>query len=205
MARDDHDPFEGLSPEERRRRERERRKRERRRDDDESPVDNALDGIDAASTGGCSLPASSWIGRGSSRGGSTNRGGGSGQSSEGCGGWFGGGGGGRSGGSGSGCGGGSGGGGGGCDGCDCNFTLLNLLSVSTLLVVAARLLPGSGTRPVVRVLIRGYQRRLTRFTPTCPQTPSCSAYALTAVDELGTRRGLRAAARRVASCGTRRG
>ncbi|QNG55658.1 membrane protein insertion efficiency factor YidD [Pseudonocardia petroleophila] len=50
-------------------------------------------------------------------------------------------------------------------------------------------------------MIRFYRRRLTRFTPRCPSTPSCSAYALTAVEERGVRRGLVLAARRIRECG----
>jgi putative component of membrane protein insertase Oxa1/YidC/SpoIIIJ protein YidD len=90
----------------------------------------------------------------------------------------------------------------GCDvpGCDCNL----LLRLSTLLAVAAALVPGRvGRRPVL-ALLRFYRRRLTRFTPACPSTPSCSAYAVHAVQDLGARRGLAAAARRVRACGPTR-
>jgi putative component of membrane protein insertase Oxa1/YidC/SpoIIIJ protein YidD len=167
--------------EERRRKERERRRRaerrKRREDDDSDPVGDALDAAETAGdvADGCSrLPG---CGRGGGRGG---RG-------DGCG-------------SGGGSGGGRGGGGG-CDGCDgpCDFTLLRL---SSLLVLAAVLLPDRPAgRRLVRALVRGYQRRLTRFTPACPSTPNCSAYALTAVDSLGVRHGLVAAAARVRGCG----
>jgi len=86
----------------------------------------------------------------------------------------------------------------GCDGCDaCNL----LLRLSTVLAVAAALVPGRlGRRPVL-ALLGFYRRRLTRFTPACPSTPSCSAYAVRAVQDLGARRGLAAAARRVRRCG----
>jgi hypothetical protein len=87
----------------------------------------------------------------------------------------------------------------GCDGpCDCNFTLLRL---STALLVASALTPASGSGRLAWALIRCYQRWLSRFTPACPSTPSCSAYALAAVDALGPRRGL-AAAHRIRRCGT---
>jgi putative component of membrane protein insertase Oxa1/YidC/SpoIIIJ protein YidD len=87
----------------------------------------------------------------------------------------------------------------GCDvpGCDCNL----LLRLSTLLAVAAALVPGRAGRRPVLALLRFYRRRLTRFTPACPSTPSCSAYAVRAVQDLGARRGLAAAARRVRACG----
>jgi hypothetical protein len=84
------------------------------------------------------------------------------------------------------------------DACDCGgFPLLKL---SLLLTVAALLLPASAAPPVGG-LIRAYQRLLTRFTPACPSSPSCSAYALAAVQRLGARRGLAAAAARVRACG----
>jgi hypothetical protein len=50
---------------------------------------------------------------------------------------------------------------------------------------------------------RLYRRWLTRLTPPCPSTPSCSEYALSAVRTLGARQGLAAAARRVRACGGR--
>jgi hypothetical protein len=86
-----------------------------------------------------------------------------------------------------------------CDGCDCNL----LLRLSTVLAVAAARVPGRAGRPVL-ALLRFYRRRLTRFTPACPSTPSCSAYAVRAVQDLGARRGLAAAARRVRACGPTR-
>jgi putative component of membrane protein insertase Oxa1/YidC/SpoIIIJ protein YidD len=116
--------------------------------------------------------------------------------------------------------GGRGGGGDGCDACDCNLSLLRLAALvllvpprrdtrprgpggprlSTLLLAGAVVLPDAATGPVTAAL-RLYRRRLTRFTPACPGTPSCSAYAQDAVARLGARRGLRAAARRVRACG----
>ena len=89
----------------------------------------------------------------------------------------------------------------GCDGCDgCN--LLVLVRLSSLLLVAATVLPERGGRAVVRMLLRGYRRWLTRYTPACPSTPSCSAYALAAVETFGARAGLVAAAHRIRRCAT---
>ena len=94
-----------------------------------------------------------------------------------------------------------------CDGCDvpdCDCGGCDLLRVSSLLALVALVAPASTgglVATVIELAIRGYRRWLTRFTPACPSEPSCSAYALTAVTTLGARRGLRAAARRVRSCG----
>jgi putative component of membrane protein insertase Oxa1/YidC/SpoIIIJ protein YidD len=87
----------------------------------------------------------------------------------------------------------------GCDVPDCDCGGCDLLRVSTLLALVAAVVPARA--PGVALLIRGYRRWLTRFTPACPSEPSCSAYALRAVQTLGARRGLSAAARRVRGCG----
>jgi putative component of membrane protein insertase Oxa1/YidC/SpoIIIJ protein YidD len=71
-----------------------------------------------------------------------------------------------------------------------------------MLAVAALVVPEHPAgRRLVQALVRGYQRRLSRFTPDCPSTPSCSDYALAAVESLGARRGLLAAAGRIHRCG----
>lgn len=49
--------------------------------------------------------------------------------------------------------------------------------------------------------LRWYGRHLSRFTPRCPQTPSCSTFAVAAVREHGAREGLRLAVARVEQCG----
>jgi hypothetical protein len=90
---------------------------------------------------------------------------------------------------------------GGNDGCNCDGPCdLPLLRVSPLLLVAAAMVPAHGVSGLVRMVLLGYQRWLSRFTPTCPSTPSCSAYALAAVARHGARRGLRLAAARVRAC-----
>lgn len=160
-----------LGEEERRRRRKERR--EAHRDDIVEEV------ADAALDSGVGLPG----GRSSGgRGGSDTPRGGGGSSG--------------SGGSGSG----SGSGGGRCDSCDgpCDFSLLR---VSAVLLLAAAVMPAAHGGRLVLSLIRGYQRWLSRFTPRCPSTPSCSRYAHSAVESLGPRRGLAAAARRIRHCG----
>jgi Uncharacterized conserved protein len=78
---------------------------------------------------------------------------------------------------------------------------IRVLAPSSLLQLTRTCCPAGAGRSSWSALIRGYQRRLTRFTPACPQTPSCSAYALDAVRTLGPRRGIRAAAARIRACG----
>lgn len=87
------------------------------------------------------------------------------------------------------------------DGCSACDLLLMSLSLSAVLQLVAGVLPHRRGADVVVALIRGYQRLLTRFTPSCPQTPSCSAYAVDAVRSMGPRRGIRAAADRIRDCG----
>lgn len=87
----------------------------------------------------------------------------------------------------------------GCGGCDCSPSLL-LFRLSTLLYVASLLVPEVGSGWLVQAAIRGYRWGPTRFTAPCPSTPSCSAFAFAAVETLGPRRGLAAAALRVRSC-----
>jgi putative membrane protein insertion efficiency factor len=54
---------------------------------------------------------------------------------------------------------------------------------------------------VAIVLLRAYQLLLSPFTGgACRFEPSCSAYAITAVETHGAWRGLRLALKRVASC-----
>jgi putative component of membrane protein insertase Oxa1/YidC/SpoIIIJ protein YidD len=98
---------------------------------------------------------------------------------------------------------GRGGGGGGSGDCSCDGPGgCTLLGVSPLLVAAAAVVPARGAGGLVQAALRGYRRWLSRFTPTCPSTPNCSAYAASAVARHGARRGLRLAAARVRGCGT---
>ena len=84
----------------------------------------------------------------------------------------------------------------GCDGCD----LLVFVRLSSLLLLAAAVLPETGGRALAVAFLGVYRRWLTRYTPACPATPSCSAYAVAAVETLGVRHGLVAAAARVRGC-----
>ncbi|MCX5736047.1 MAG: membrane protein insertion efficiency factor YidD [candidate division NC10 bacterium] len=53
----------------------------------------------------------------------------------------------------------------------------------------------------VRLMIRGYQRWIApAFPPACRFTPSCSAYALEAVERYGLCRGLWLSVRRLLRC-----
>lgn len=54
---------------------------------------------------------------------------------------------------------------------------------------------------LLAVVIRLYQRWLTRYTRACPNTPSCSAYGLRAAQLHGSLRGGAMAWRRIGACG----
>lgn len=93
-----------------------------------------------------------------------------------------------------------------CDACDadCNLPVFTRLTprLSTLITVAAALVPNIGTGWLILGLIGVYRRHLTHLTPACPSAPSCSSYALNAIERLGPRQGLLAAAARIRDCGT---
>lgn len=55
-------------------------------------------------------------------------------------------------------------------------------------------------RWLILVLIRLYQRWFSRFTPSCPGTPSCSQYAIEMVELHGARAGLQLAMDRIQRC-----
>ncbi len=64
---------------------------------------------------------------------------------------------------------------------------------------------GSGmVKPVtylLRTLVRGYQLTVSPFTPSaCRYHPTCSAYALEALDKHGAGRGTWLAAKRISRC-----
>jgi putative component of membrane protein insertase Oxa1/YidC/SpoIIIJ protein YidD len=69
------------------------------------------------------------------------------------------------------------------------------LSLSTVLRLVAGALPRRRGSDVVVALIRGYQRLLSRFTPSCRRA------RVDAVRTLGPPRGIRAAAARIRACG----
>ncbi|RJQ72361.1 membrane protein insertion efficiency factor YidD [Pseudonocardiaceae bacterium YIM PH 21723] len=75
------------------------------------------------------------------------------------------------------------------------------LRPSDALLLASRVLRGRLGTLIAVSGIRGYQRLLTRFTGECPETVSCSAYTLDAVNRLGAHRGLRLGALRLRACG----
>ncbi|MFG1920695.1 membrane protein insertion efficiency factor YidD [Cryptosporangium sp. NPDC048952] len=93
----------------------------------------------------------------------------------------------------------------GCDGCDCNF---NMLSLGTLLLLVPflRATPDLRPRSTVAgrggvVLIRAYQRLLSRHLPTqCRYLPSCSEYGAQAVRRYGLLNGSRLIATRIKRC-----
>ncbi len=86
-----------------------------------------------------------------------------------------------------------------CDACDACDLVLSV-RLSSILLGAALVLPETGGRAMVQTFLRAYRRWFTRFTPECPSTPSCSAFATAAVALLGVRRGLAVTAARLRSC-----
>lgn len=62
-------------------------------------------------------------------------------------------------------------------------------------------IPGAMLRSPLRGLVRGYQLLLSPLVgPACRYHPSCSAYAIEALERHGTARGLWLAAKRLARC-----
>lgn len=56
-------------------------------------------------------------------------------------------------------------------------------------------------RRVLIILVRGYQLAISRWLPPrCRFHPSCSAYAITAIETHGAARGAWMAARRIGRC-----
>ncbi|GLY95911.1 hypothetical protein Acsp02_31660 [Actinoplanes sp. NBRC 103695] len=85
-----------------------------------------------------------------------------------------------------------------CGFCDCDLPCCDFGLLSTSLLLAART-PMS--ERAATTAIRGYRRFLSPRVPVrCRFEPSCSAYALEAVNRHGTRAGLRLAAARLRRC-----
>ncbi|MBP7712666.1 MAG: membrane protein insertion efficiency factor YidD [Gammaproteobacteria bacterium] len=61
--------------------------------------------------------------------------------------------------------------------------------------------PRDALQPVLRALIRGYQRFLSPFFGSqCRFYPTCSAYALEAIETHGSARGVLMGLRRISRC-----
>ncbi|MEU4419723.1 membrane protein insertion efficiency factor YidD [Actinoplanes sp. NPDC024001] len=91
-----------------------------------------------------------------------------------------------------------------CNTCDCDIPGCDFLTLSTLLRLTATL---AGPRPrrgpaeqAVTGAIRGYRRVSPHLPTRCRYTPSCSAYALEAIERHGLGTGLRLAAARLTRC-----
>jgi uncharacterized protein len=82
-----------------------------------------------------------------------------------------------------------------------------LLSAPARLSRAVRRPSHGGDPGIMYRAIRIYQTDLSRHTPACPHTPSCSEYAAQAIERHGAARGAWLTARRLLRCrpGTRGG
>ncbi|MEU4157192.1 membrane protein insertion efficiency factor YidD [Actinoplanes sp. NPDC026670] len=85
-----------------------------------------------------------------------------------------------------------------CDipGCDC-FSLSMMLR---LFAALSRTPGGSRAERAVTGAIRGYRKVSPRLPTRCRYQPTCSAYALLAIERHGLRAGLRLTAARLARC-----
>ncbi len=99
-----------------------------------------------------------------------------------------------------------------CDrGCDCDPGCCNpgcdLFRLSTLLTLVAllghRARPARPAERAVTAAIRGYRKVSPKLPTRCRYQPTCSAYALAAIDRHGLGKGLRLAAARLRRCGPR--
>lgn len=83
-----------------------------------------------------------------------------------------------------------------CDipGCDC-FSLSTMVRLSSVLFFEK-----SRSERVVVGAIHGYRKVSPKLPTRCRYTPTCSAYALQAIDRHGLRAGLRLTAGRLARC-----
>ncbi|WIM94843.1 membrane protein insertion efficiency factor YidD [Actinoplanes oblitus] len=95
-----------------------------------------------------------------------------------------------------------------CDipGCHCDVPGCDLFRLSTLLTVVALLGHGPAAGPAQRMVtgaIRGYRKVSPKLPTRCRYQPTCSAYALAAVEKHGLRKGLRLAVARLRRCGPR--
>nr|WP_255657616.1 membrane protein insertion efficiency factor YidD [Actinoplanes sp. L3-i22] len=93
-----------------------------------------------------------------------------------------------------------------CDLCDCDVPGCDLFRLSSLLTVVALLGHRSTERPAKRAVtaaIRGYRKVSPRLPTRCRYRPTCSAYALEAINRYGLGKGLRLTAGRLVRCGPR--
>ncbi|MCW2139458.1 hypothetical protein BXY51_004019 [Actinoplanes cyaneus] len=93
-----------------------------------------------------------------------------------------------------------------CDLPSCDVPGCDLFRLSTLLTIVALLGHRSTARPAERAVlaaIRGYRKVSPRLPTRCRFRPTCSAYAVEAIQRYGLGRGLRMAAARLRRCGPR--
>ncbi|WP_239138564.1 membrane protein insertion efficiency factor YidD [Actinoplanes regularis] len=93
-----------------------------------------------------------------------------------------------------------------CDLLPCDVPGCDLFRISTLLTVVALLGHGSTARPTERAVvaaIRGYRKVSPRLPTRCRYRPTCSAYALEAIQKYGLKKGSKLAGGRLLRCGPR--
>jgi hypothetical protein len=93
----------------------------------------------------------------------------------------------------------------GCDGCDCSFLALRLCLHLAVIALASLLLPargrGKGLNARLLHAVHRYRREVSpKHPPCCRYTPTCSTYAVTALQRHGVARGGYLTFRRLRRC-----
>ncbi|MEV0898637.1 membrane protein insertion efficiency factor YidD [Actinoplanes sp. NPDC049802] len=84
--------------------------------------------------------------------------------------------------------------------CDCDIPGCDCFSLSTIVRLSAVLVPATRSERAVVGAIHGYRKISPKLPTRCRYTPTCSAYALQAIERHGLRAGLRLTAGRLARC-----
>jgi putative membrane protein insertion efficiency factor len=87
--------------------------------------------------------------------------------------------------------------------CDCDIPGCDCFSLSLVLrffAVLSRTPGGNRAERAVTGAIRGYRKVSPKLPTRCRYQPTCSAYALIAIERYGLRKGLKLTAARIARC-----